>query len=208
VVAPRWYRWSLLGAFVLLAVALAVGPPGGRANWVLGNIPALVGLATVALCFWRFPLSSASSTMLVAFLALHEVGTHFGYRVPWEAVESGRNGYDRVVHAAFGLLLTPPLREALTRSGRAAGAWADFLAVALVLAAAAFYEVTEWIGAELFWDGPAEDVLGFQGDPLDTTKDMALALGGSLVAAAAGALARRFRRARASGTANPAGAKG
>jgi putative membrane protein len=197
VLAPRWYRWSLLGAFVLLAVVLAIDPPGGRPNWVLGNVPALVGLATVALCFWRFPLSTASSTMLVAFLALHEVGTHYGYRVPWEAVESGRNGYDRVVHAAFGLLLAPPLREALARSGKAAGAWADFLSVALVLAAAALYEVTEWIGAELFWDGPAQDVLGFQDDPLDTTKDMALALAGALVAVGLLVLGRLRPRARA-----------
>jgi putative membrane protein len=162
----------------------------------MGNIPTLLALAVVVWSMARLPLSTMSYAFAFAFLALHEVGVHFGYRVPLAAVELGRNQYDRVVHVAFGLLLTPPLREALQRGGKAEGRWADLLSVALILALAALYEVTEWLGAEAFWPGPAEDFLGFQGDSLDATKDMALALGGSLAALAATMAARLVARRR------------
>jgi hypothetical protein len=66
----------------------------------------------------------------------------------------------------------------LVRSGKADGRWADFLAVMFILALAAVYEVAEWLGAEAFWPGTAESFLGFQGDSLDASTDLARALAG------------------------------
>jgi putative membrane protein len=203
VVERAWPRWSMLGAFLVLALAMAVDPPGGRQNWVMGNIPTLVALAVVAWTWVRLPLSTASYALLFGFLTLHEIGVSFGYRVPLDLVEADRNQYDRVVHVAFGLLLTPVMRDALVRSGKADGRWADFLAVSLLLAAAALYEVTEWVGAELFWPGPAEAFLGFQGDALDATKDMALALAASLAGLALLHLVRWARSGRTRGRTAP-----
>lgn len=194
-VAGRRYPLLLLGVFLLLAAWMAWRPPGGLFNWAMGNVPVVVFLAVAAWAWRRVPLSAAAWTALLAFLCLHEVGTHFGYRVP--GFGGGRNGYDRVVHAAYGLLLAPPLRQALVRTGKAAGAWATVMAGALVLASAAFYEVAEWVGAALLYHGPPQDFLGFQGDSLDTTKDMAVALAGAVVALAAGAVVRRVRATRA-----------
>ena len=192
VVASRRGAVVLLVAFLALAAVLAIDPPGGRFNWFMGNVPTLVALAALAALLRRHPLSWTSLGLLFAFLALHELGVHFGYRVPGP-LDGDRNQYDRLVHVAFGLLLTGPTREALVRAGKAAGGWATVLSVSLVLAMAAFYEVTEWVGAELLWPGPAEDFLGFQGDALDATKDMALALGGSIAAAVTGVVVRRVR---------------
>ena len=178
-------RWGLLAAFLAWAAYLAVDPPS-RSNWLFGNIPTAVGLAAVLWTF-RIPLADISYVLAFAFLGLHEYGTHYGYQVPF--MEGDRNHYDRLIHASFGALLVLPLRDLLARTGRAAGAWASFLAVALLFAAGGLYEVVEWVGAVLLYDGPPEWFLGHQGDPLDATKDMALSLAAStyvvLLAAAA-----------------------
>lgn len=183
-------RWALAFIFLLWAAWLAVDPPS-RSNWLFGNIPTAVFLLGLgATMVWR-PLSDTSYVLAFTFLALHEYGTHHGYQVP--LLDGDRNHYDRIVHAAFGALLTPVVRDVLVRSGKADGAWAWFLAVALMLAGAALYEITEWLGALVFYDGPAEAFLGHQGDHLDATKDMALSLGASLAAASLGAVLTRPR---------------
>jgi len=187
-------RWGLV--VVLVAwIALMGLDPTDRSNWVYGNIPLLVVLPFVLWSF-RIPLSDASYLLVFAFLAMHEYGTHYGYQVPWMDGAGARNAFDRLVHVAFGALLVLPVRDALRRTGKADGGWASFLAVALLLAAAALYEVTEWIGALLFYEGPAERFLGHQGDPLDATKDLALALAGSLGAMAVAWPVMRIRAAR------------
>ena len=57
------------------------------------------------------------------------------------------------------------------------------LAIALLLAASAAYELFEWLLTLFMAPGAAEAYNGQQGDMWDAHKDMALALGGSLVAA-------------------------
>lgn len=174
-------RWGLLGLFLVWVILMGLDPPD-RANWVFGNIPVLVVLPFVVWSF-RLPLSDLSYVLVFLFLGLHEYGTHYGYQVPF--MDGDRNHYDRLVHAAFGALLVLPVQDALRRTGKATGWWSSLLAVALMLAAAALYEVTEWVGALMFYDGPAEHFLGHQGDPLDATKDMTLALGGAMAAVVA-----------------------
>ncbi len=194
-VASARFRWALAASFLALALALAVDPPGGRSNWLLGNVPTLVAAIAFGWVFARHPLSRGSSALMWLFLVLHEVGTSYGYQVPWGPVGgAGRNQYDRLVHLSFGLLLALPLRELLARLGKAAGRWADLLAILLVLAFAALYEVFEWVGAELVWSGPVEEILGFQGDALDGTKDMALALAGAALAVGARIVWERLGR--------------
>lgn len=165
-------RWGLLVAFLAWVLLMGLDPPD-RSNWVFGNIPVLAVLPLVLWSF-RLPLSDASYVAVFLFLGLHEYGTHHGYHVPW--LDGDRNHYDRIIHASFGGLLVLPVRDALVRGGKGSGAWADLLAVTFMLAAAALYEIIEWLGALLFYDGPPELFLGHQGDALDATKDMALGL--------------------------------
>ena len=77
--------------------------------------PVAIGLV---LARRRLPFSATSWILVVSFLALHEVGSHYTYsRVPWMewsrdllgwAPGWERNHYDRFLHLAFGLLLRSP----------------------------------------------------------------------------------------------------
>jgi putative membrane protein len=62
-----------------------------------------------------------------------------------------------------------------------ASRWLAFLVVAVCLAFSAFYELIEWMTAEL-QGAAAEAFLGTQGDIWDTQKDMATALVGAVIA--------------------------
>ncbi len=56
-----------------------------------------------------------------------------------------------------------------------------FLAVCVVLAISATYELVEWASAVALGQG-ADEFLGMQGDPWDTQSDMLFALIGGVVA--------------------------
>ena len=100
-----------------------------------------------------------------------------------ELVGTERNHYDRLVHLAFGLLLTWPIREALVQTSPVRGRWSYLLPVALVMAAAMAYEVAEWLAVALIAaEGQGAQLLGMQGDPWDAQKDMALAALGAMLA--------------------------
>ncbi|HAF03180.1 MAG TPA: DUF2238 domain-containing protein, partial [Spartobacteria bacterium] len=63
--------------------------------------------------------SNFSYLLIVMFLPMHAIGTHYTYaKVPagfWLAdlLHLKRNHYDRVIHFAFGFLLLYPMRELL-----------------------------------------------------------------------------------------------
>lgn len=189
------YGRRLALAFLAVWLALAVGPVD-RADWMAENL--LVAGLAVALWATRLtvPLSKASSTTLFAFLCLHEVGAHYTYPgVPydaWFAALTGgtlegalgleRNHFDRLVHLAFGLLLTQPIREVLMRTSPLRGRWTYWLAVAVSMAASSGYEVAEWWVAALFGGDLGAAFLGAQGDEWDAQKDMGLAALGAMLA--------------------------
>jgi putative membrane protein len=129
--------------------------PLDRAEWWLEQLLPAGWLLFLALA-WRkrlVRLSDASCAATAAFLALHAVGARYGYEATpagaWLAGAlggdaAGRNPYDRVVHAAFGLCLGYVARELWLRFGqfpRFARAWASAHAWAGVLAASAVYEI-------------------------------------------------------------------
>jgi uncharacterized membrane protein YjdF len=58
----------------------------------------------------------------------------------------------------------------------------------------AFYEITEWVVAVHVDPGLGIEFIGAQGDPWDSSKDMANALAGALTAVAILATVKAFRR--------------
>ncbi len=163
----------------------------------LQNIPTLVIAASLALLLRRWPLPTSAVVCLAAFLLLHTLGGRYAYSyVPYdrwlEAIglpslssQFGlqRNGYDRLVHLAFGLLLVHPISRLLTRHCAVRPGLAIYVAVEFVLAGSALYEIFEWL-LTLCLAGPAADQYnGQQGDIWDTQKDMACAGVGAIVAA-------------------------
>ena len=157
-----------------------------------------------------FPLSPLSYAAVFAFLALHQIGAHFTYpEVPlpeWVrgigagALEASaaRNPFDRIVHFAYGLLLTYPLMEVVVRMMGARGFWRRAVPVCLIVTTSVLYEFIEWFFAVGVGGTVGALVLGTQGSEWDTHWDLLLASAGSLTAviviAIAGAIYSRVAR--------------
>lgn len=191
----RYYRAILLAIFVGVFAWLAVAP-NDRADWALENVLAVLFVVLLGLSWRRFPLSRVSYTLIVLFLILHEFGAHYTYsNVPYDAwcrqwlgfsldqaLGWRRNNFDRVVHFAYGLLLTYPIREFYFRVADTRGVWGYLFPLQLVMATSMLYELFEWGAAEWFGGDLGMAYLGTQGDVWDAQKDMALAGLGALIA--------------------------
>lgn len=164
--------------------------PYDRFTWFLEVLPALMGLAALAITYRRFRLTRLVYLLIWIHAIILLVGGHYTYaRVPlfdWlsQALDLGRNNYDKLGHLAQGFIPAMVTREVLLRGGVVTRrGWLAFLVVCVCLAVSAFYELIEWWTAVLTGAG-AEDFLGTQGYVWDTQSDMALCLLGSLLALA------------------------
>jgi putative membrane protein len=164
--------------------------PHDRLTWFLEVAPVLIGLAAVLATYARFPLTNLLYLLLFTHAVILMVGGHYTYaNVPlgfWlqEALDLGRNHYDRLGHLAQGFVPAILAREILIRcSPVKRGAWLWLFITTICLAFSAFYEMIEWWVA-LFSGEDATAFLGTQGDPWDTQWDMFLALCGALAAQA------------------------
>ncbi|MDX2221836.1 MAG: DUF2238 domain-containing protein [Rhodospirillaceae bacterium] len=164
--------------------------PVSRSDWLLENLLIFAGAGLLVVIYRTRPISDAAHVFVAAFWILHVIGSHYTYsEVPlgrWlqDALEMDRNHYDRVVHFAFGLLLTYPVRELLMRTTGMRGGVSLFLAFAVMVASSETYELIEWIVASIVSPEDAIAFLGTQGDVFDAQKDTGLAMLGTLVALA------------------------
>jgi putative membrane protein len=188
---------------MLLAITLW-SPLYPREQW-LQHVPTAIALPALLLAAKRGWLSDLSMVCLSLMLGLHILGARWIYSyVPYEqwcdaAIGSGpgdwfgwtRNHYDRLVHLAFGLLMTLPLAETARRYARVSAASSLAFAWLAVAGVSAVYEVLEWALAVIAAPDFAEKYNGQQGDFWDAQKDMALAMAGSSLAAAGMAVVGR-----------------
>lgn len=203
--SPRYPRW-LLGIFAAWFALWAISPSHPK-DFVLEHILTVVGVVVLVWSRRRFPLSNLSYTLIFLFGCLHVVGAHYTYsEVPYErwlrsaAALAGvegfdvraslgwrRNHYDRLVHFAYGLLCSYPMREVFLRIARVRGFWGYYLPLDVTMSFSLIYEILEWGVAVLIAGDVGQSYLGTQGDEWDAQKDMALAALGSLVAMLAAA---------------------
>lgn len=184
-----WLQCVFLGVFLWLG-----WDPVDRKTWMIENSLVVVGALAVWFTRHRFYWTPRSWALIVLFLCLHQVGTHYTYPgVPYVAAIENltglnieqlfgwqRNHYDRFVHLGYGVLVVLPIREIITRECQLKGAWASLIAWSFVLSTSMLYELMEWIGAQ--YVGGAHSVfVGAQGDIWDAQKDMAAAAGGALL---------------------------
>ena len=93
-----------------------------------------------------------------------------------------RNHYDRLVHFAFGLLLTHPLAQIARRRGGMTLGWSLAFGFVTIGFISAFYESFEWL-LTLMAEGETADWYNDQqGDVWDPQKDMTAAQVGALIA--------------------------
>jgi putative membrane protein len=199
--APSTRRSPLLGVF---AVVFAIGAinPVDRKDWMLENALTALFVALLLLTRKRFPLSSISYTLILIFLCVHTIGSHYTYSlVPYdrwsqslfgkglnEMLGLKRNQYDRLVHFLFGLLLAYPIREIFLRIAGVRGFWGYYLPLDVTMSFSLIYELIEWAAAAILGGDLGQAYLGTQGDEFDAQKDMALATLGGLISMAVVAL--------------------
>lgn len=176
---------GLLVICLLVLIWSGIGPHD-RYTWVLEVLPAVAGIALLALFYPRFRFTDLVYLLIALHAVVLVVGGHYTYaRVPlgdWamEWFDWQRNHYDRLGHLMQGFVPALVAREILLRlSPLRRGGWLFFAVTCICLAISAFYELLEWWTA-LLSEEAAQAFLGTQGDPWDTQWDMFLALCGAL----------------------------
>jgi putative membrane protein len=180
------YRSTLLILTIIILIISGINPVKLE-YWALENILTIIFLAVLIVTRNQIQLSKTAYTLIFLFLALHITGSHYAYSVPLfadlqEAMDLSRNHFDRVVHFAFGLLLTYPLYELIVIKANISKINAAVMAFALINTFSLAYELIEWLVALVVDPEAGSAFLGAQGDEWDAQKDMALALLGSLIA--------------------------
>ncbi len=176
-------------ALLALLAASAFGP-SDRTTWLLEVAPVLIVLPLLWATRARHPLTPLLYALVFAHAAVLMLGGAYTYaKVPagfWvqEALDLGRNPYDKLGHFMQGFVPAVAAREVLLRDAHVAGRrMLAFLVVCVVLAVSASYELIEWAAALALGQG-ADEFLGTQGDPWDTQSDMFMALLGAVAALA------------------------
>ncbi|MEU6199900.1 DUF2238 domain-containing protein [Streptomyces sp. NPDC047061] len=184
---PRRVPPALLAGVVVAGMALSAWGARDRTTWFLETVWVLVGLPLVVLTWRRFPLTGLLATLLAAHALVLAAGGHYTYaEVPvgdWvrDTLHLSRNPYDRFGHLMQGFVPAVLVRELLVRTSPLRGSrWLAPLTVCACLAFSAFFELLEWLAAEIGGHG-ADAFLATQGDVWDTQWDMFCALIGATV---------------------------
>jgi putative membrane protein len=187
---------AVVAAWSALWIALAIAPTY-RSDWLLENLLVFAFAAALVATHRRFVFSNFSWLLIALFLALHAIGAHSTYSEArigfWlqDAFGWSRNHYDRIVHFAFGLLLTYPMREIALRTLRPRPLWGWLLPFFAALSASCAYELIEAWVAWIVSPDLGTAYLGTQGDEWDAQRDMTCAFAGAIVALITTALYRR-----------------
>ncbi|ULL16217.1 DUF2238 domain-containing protein [Paenibacillus sp. H1-7] len=175
----------LFVSFLVFWAVMAIRPTD-RLQWLLENVLVVVSGLLLILTYPKYRFSNLSYLCIFVFLCLHTYAAHHTYQnTPMDmwlkaSFHTQRSYFDRVVHFAFGLLLTYPMREMLMRKAGLRGFWSLAVSAAVIFACSALFEILEMIVA-LVGAQAGQDYMGMQGDPFDTHKDMALGLAGAIV---------------------------
>lgn len=177
--------WLLTFFAVLIWSAIN---PHDYPTWILETLPALIALLVMAMTRRTFPLTPLLYVLVLLHSILLMVGAHYTYaEVPLfdsisEVLGHSRNNFDKLGHFMQGFVPAIAAREILMRKEVVNGrSWLNVIVVAVCLAFSAFYELLEWLAAEIMGGG-ADAFLGTQGYVWDTQSDMAFALLGAVAA--------------------------
>lgn len=179
--APRTLPPRLLVLLLVVCAASLVAPPAGRTSWALEVGPGLALVAWQVATYRRMPLSD----LVYVGTFLHVLVLIYGGMYTYAATPLGnwardtfhlaRNHYDRVGHLALGFFPALLAREILLRkTPLRPGGWLAFLALSVVFAFGAFWELLEWWTTLVVASDVGEAFLGSQGDVWDAQWDMFL----------------------------------
>lgn len=179
----------ILASLVLIALLTYSGlHPFDRITWLLEVFPILIALPLLWATYQRYPLTGILYALIFCHAIVLMLGGAYSYaRVPLgfqiaDFLHLSRNPYDKIGHFFQGFVPAMVAREIFIRGNYVRrGKMLGFLAISVVLAISATYELIEWAAAIGLGQG-ADEFLGTQGDPWDTQSDMLFALIGGSVA--------------------------
>jgi len=183
------YKKILITAFIALFTWSIINPVLTYHYWFLETSPILIAILVFILFGRYFKLSDTSYALIVLYLALPLIASHYGVEgVPfgktlghWLGTE--RNMYDRLEHFTFGLIATFPIRDIVLYIMQKRNFWSlYYIPLETVISLSAIYEIFEWVAAVTVNPVLAGLFYGSQGDIFDTPKDMAVATIGALIA--------------------------
>jgi putative membrane protein len=165
--------------------------------FAMQHVPTVLAVVALTIVDKKQLIDRTGFSLVILFLLLHLLGARYLYSyVPYDAWSQRlvgvritdyfgfeRNHYDRLVHFCFGLFMIYPLGRFFEWPVGLQGRWPATLAVGMVMAASAVYEIGEWATAMTFAPHWADAYNGQQGDVWDAQRDMALAGSGAVVAA-------------------------
>ncbi len=194
----RLLHWLCLAMLTVIVVE-AYRPERVFDFW-LENVTAMTFIAVLAFSYRRLPLSDVSYLLIFVYLSFHEWGAHYKYSdvplgewmKPW--LHTQRNHYDRVMHFAYGFLLSYPIQELFMRGAGVRNRWRYILPIEMTLAFSAIYEMLEAFMASILTPQRGEEFVGMQGDMWDSQEDMFMAGIGAVAAMVVIAVVRHRRR--------------
>jgi putative membrane protein len=194
--------FGVAGVYTVIWIIAAIAPLD-RFDWLLENLLVFALVAVLAAIDRRYRVSAPSYVLLLLFLSLHAMGSHYTYsEAPvgyWMQDLFGftRNHFDRVVHFSYGVLASMPIHDLIMRTTHTRPGAAYIFTFTAVMTFSAIYEIIEWVTAEIVSPEAAMAYLGTQGDVFDAQKDAALAGAGSVLGILiAMALTRYVRKTR------------
>ena len=185
-------RHITISLFLLLLLGLTVWSainPYDVQVWWTEMSTVFVLIAVFASLYKRIKLSVGSYFFIFLWCWLQVIGAHYTFElVPFESVGNffgfERNHYDRLAHFVVGLNAVG-IAELLWRYKAAPSARsAAIYSVVIIMAVANFWELVEWLYAEIDGGSAGLAFLGSQGDVWDAQKDMLMDTLGAMIGAA------------------------
>lgn len=181
-------KFPLLLLLILAAETVwSACSPYNTQVWWTEFLTAFAFMALLTCTYKKFQFSNLAYFLMFLFCFLQLIGAHYTFeRVPFDYVTElfgfERNHFDRVAHFTIGLsgfLVSEFLwKKKIVPSFK----FAAFFGIVFIMAAADFWELVEWIYAEIDGGEAGLAFLGSQGDIWDAQKDMLMDTLGSLVA--------------------------
>jgi putative membrane protein len=169
-------------------------------NWRLENMLTVLAVVFLICTYRKHQFSDLSYLLMCIYFCLHVYGSKHTYAENpfgfWlmETLDLPRNHYDRIVHFSFGFLLAYPMREMFLKWLKFPNWVAWMLPIEITLSVSAFYELIEWVVADIVFKAQGHAFLGTQGDIWDAQKDIFLAFCGAILATTIVSLLKRAFR--------------
>jgi len=194
----RFPKIIIFSVLLLIGILTCINPVYPDEQY-LQHLGTIILLGVLFYDLRKHTLSSFAFVCFALLIFFHIIGARYIYSyVPYHKwinviinalnIESvpnlpDRNGYDRFVHFAFGILVFPIIYEYLITIKTFNKTLLIFFTLTVIQTISMLYELFEWGLTLVLSPEAANDYNGQQGDMWDAQKDMFLALSGAILIA-------------------------